>query len=187
MYTWHVTFADLPAVGDLAGRAQGRLAGLGGLDLVPARWLHLTVQDIGFTDAVPAADVGAIAGAARRHLAGVAAPRVRMGPAHVAAEGVLLDVRPAAGLAEVRSRLRAAIAAVRPAAAVPGPGGWVPHVSIAYSSSSGPAGACEGALAGGGETVDVTIRDVRLIVLGRDQHLYEWSEYARVSLPATGR
>jgi hypothetical protein len=71
-YAWHVTFADIPSVGRLAARARARarLAGLPGLDLVPARWLHLTMQDVGFTDEVPDADLAAIVAAARRYLTG---------------------------------------------------------------------------------------------------------------------
>src|ERR1700683_953668 len=48
-YTGHITFDEVPAVRDLAARAQARLAGLPGLDLVPARWLHFTTQGVGFT------------------------------------------------------------------------------------------------------------------------------------------
>ena len=65
-----VTFARHPAVGDLAARAQARLAGLPGLDLIPAPWLHLTMQGIDFTDEVPDADIAAIIEGARERLAG---------------------------------------------------------------------------------------------------------------------
>ena len=89
LYAWHVTFAGLPAVRQLAAQAQARLAGLPGLDLVPARWLHLTMQGVGFTDEVPGAGLAATVAAARRHLADTPPPRVRIGPAHVAS--ALLD------------------------------------------------------------------------------------------------
>jgi 2'-5' RNA ligase len=181
MYTWHVTFAGLPAVRDLAGRAQARLAGLPGLDLVPAEWLHLTMQDVGFTDEVARADVDAMVAAARRRMAGAEPPRVRIGPAHAVSEGVLLNVQPSQGLTDVRTRLRAAIASTWPAA-VPGPEDWWPHISVAYSHVSGPADIYQHALANEHATVDVTIGAVQLIVLGRDEHVYEWAEYSRVSL-----
>src|ERR1035438_8497606 len=70
MYTWHVTFGEMPCVGDLAAHVQARLAGLPGLDLVPGRWLHLTTQGVGFTDEVVSADVVAIVDAAQRRPAG---------------------------------------------------------------------------------------------------------------------
>jgi 2'-5' RNA ligase len=185
-YTWHVTFTALPAVRRLAAEVQDRLAGLPGLDLVPARWLHLTVQAIGFTDEVPGADLAAIVAAARRHLADAPAPRVRIGPAHVAAEGILLDVAPVDGLTRVRDGLRAAIAETWSAAAVPDPAAWVPHISVAYSRATGPAGPCERALPGRHAAVDVVIPAVQLIVLGRDGYGYEWVDHATVPLPAHG-
>lgn len=185
MYTWHVTFAGLPAVRRLAAQAQARLAGLPGLDLVPARWLHLTMQGVGFTDEVPDTDLTAIVAAARRHLATTAPPRVRIGPAHVAAEGVLLDVAPTDGLTQVRNGLRAAIAETWSAAAVPDPAGWMPHISVAYSRTTGLARPYELALSGDSATADVVIRAVQLIMLGRDAHLYEWADHTTVPLPAT--
>jgi hypothetical protein len=58
MYTWHVTFGDKPATHDLAAKYQARLAGLPGLDLMPARWLRHARFD--FTDEVSDRDVAAI-------------------------------------------------------------------------------------------------------------------------------
>jgi len=184
MYTWHVTFTDLPAVRQLAAQAQARLTGLPGLDLVPARWLHLTMQGVGFTDEVPDADLAAIVAAARRHLAGTEPSQVRIGPAHVASEGILLDVAPAEGLTQVRDGLRAAIAETWSAAAVPDPAGWMPHVSVAYSRVTGPARPYELALADDSAATDAEIRTVQLIVLGRDKHLYEWADHTTLRLPA---
>jgi 2'-5' RNA ligase len=185
MYAWHVTFTDSPAVQALAARARHRLAGLPGLDLVPARWLHLTIQDVGFTDEVPGTDLAAIVAAARRHLAGTPPPRVTVGPARPASEGVLFGVAPVGGLTGVRDRLRAAIAETWSAAAVPGPAEWMPHISVAYSHTTGPASAVETALTGDQATAEVVIRAVQLIVLGRDQHLYQWTGHTTLRLPST--
>ncbi len=184
MYTWHATFADLPAVRDLAAQAQARLAGLPGLDLVPAQWLHLTMQGIGFTDEVPDADLAALVDATRRHLADAEPPRVRIGPARVASEGVLLGVAPVDGLTKVRDGLRAAIAETWPTAAVPEPAEWMPHISVAYSRVTGPAAPYEAALSGDTATAEAVIRSVQLIVLGRDEHVYRWASHATVRLPA---
>ena len=42
-----------------------------GLDLVPGPWLHLTMQDVGFSDEVSGGDLAAITAAARSRLAAV--------------------------------------------------------------------------------------------------------------------
>lgn len=69
--------------------------------------------------------------------------------------------------------------------AVPEPADWVPHVSVAYSRVSRAADVYEAALGGEDATADVTIGAVQLIVLGRDEQVYEWSEYAEVRVPSS--
>jgi 2'-5' RNA ligase len=182
MYTWHVTFGDSPAVQDVAARAQRQLAGLPGLDLVPARWLHLTTQGVGFADEVPGNDIAAITGAAERRLAEVATPEFTIGPARVASEGVALRVVPPGALTPLRDALRAAIADVWGLGRVPESAAWTPHVSVAYASASGSADVYVDALEGEDATAAVTAGSVQLILLGRDEHLYEWVTVASVKL-----
>jgi hypothetical protein len=88
-YTVHATFSGAPAVQALAAKARDRLAGLPGLGLIPAQWLHLTMQGIGFADEVSDADLSAIITAAKARLAAVPPVTVVIGPPAVAGEGVL--------------------------------------------------------------------------------------------------
>lgn len=186
LYTWHFTFGGNPAVGDVAARYQARLAGLPGLDLVPARWLHLTTQGVGFTDEVSDGDVEAIIGAARQRLAGLSPAAVTFGPARVTAESILLDVTPEGGLRAVRDGLRVAISDAWSPDRVPEAQEWTPHVSVAYSSMTAPAGPYAAALADCADSAQCLIGAVQLIVLGRDEHVYEWTTRADIvlSLPA---
>jgi hypothetical protein len=69
-YTFHVTFEDASVDGAgelrrLVAAYQRRLQGVAGLDMVPLSWLHLTMQNLGFTDEVSDSDCRAIASAAR--------------------------------------------------------------------------------------------------------------------------
>jgi 2'-5' RNA ligase len=182
MYTWHITFGRQPAVRDLAARYQATLAGLPGLDLVPTRWLHLTTQGVGFTDEVGDDDLAAVISAARDRLAAICPVRVTLGPAQVTPEAILLDVSPAGEIMAIRTGLRAAISEVWPASRVPEPAAWMPHVSIAYSNTTAPSKPYTAALAECGETTQGLIQTVDLIVLQRDQHMYEWTTRAEVPL-----
>jgi 2'-5' RNA ligase len=182
MYTWHVTFDRQPAVLDLAARAQSRLAGLPGLDLVPARWLHLTIQGLGFTDEVADASIKPIVEASREHVAALPPPTVTVGPARTASEGVAFDVEPAEQLAKLRRALRAAIADVWGPDRVPEGQEFTPHISVAYSNLTGPGDTYDQALASEDGTADLLVDAVQLIVLGRDQHMYEWSTRADLRL-----
>lgn len=182
MYTWHVTFDRYPAVPELAARAQARLAGLPGLDLVPARWLHLTMQGVGFTDEVTDADIERIIEASRERVAPVAPPKVTVGPARTASEGIAFGVEPKEPLAMLRGALRAAIADVWGFGRAPENEDFTPHISVAYSNVTGPGDVYDAALAGEDGTADLVVDAVQLIVLGRDEHMYEWTTLADVPL-----
>lgn len=109
----------------MVGSYQARLAELPGLDLVPAEWLHLTMQGIGFADEVGAGDTVRIVAAVRRRCAGLAPVRLTLGPAQA--------------VRKLRAAVRAGIAEVWGPARVPeGAGDFTPHVSLAYSETDGP-------------------------------------------------
>jgi 2'-5' RNA ligase len=182
MYTWHVTLAAVPAVRELAASAQARLAGLDGIDLVPERWLHLTTQDVGFSDEITDADLAAITGAASARLAAIEPIPVTIGPARVADEGIVCWVAPDHALTPMRDAIRVAITDVRGPQRVPDGPAWAPHVSIAYGRGDGAADAFEAALAGAHSVAALTVDAVTLIRLGRDRHVYEWETLATAPL-----
>ena len=163
MHAWHVTFRDQPAVQDLAARAQAVLRDVPWLELVPGPWLHLTMQGVGFSDEVSAADLAAITAAARSRLAAVPPAAVTIGPARVLDEGIACDAHPAAALSQVRGAVRAAIGNV---------------------CADGPAAPAEAALARSDEAAAIIVTQVQLILLGRDGYRYEWETQATVSLGA---
>jgi hypothetical protein len=182
MYYWHVTFSQAPEVQALAAAARQRLAGLPGMDLVPGRWLHLTMQAIGFTDEVSDGDLAAITAAARRRLALVAPPTVTVGPAYLVSEGVVCDAGPTDALRPPRDALRGAIAEVWGLDRVPGKPQWWPHVSLGYASAAGPAGPFEAALDGFTDVAPHTVAAITLLRLGRDEHQWEWEVGATMPL-----
>jgi len=181
MFTWHFTFDGQQAVHDLAAAYQERLAALPALDLVPARWLHLTTQGVGFTDEVTDDEVTALVTDATERLKGISQQRVVLGPARVTPEAILLDVTPASGLDTIRTRIREAIASVLGPGRLMETSDWTAHVTVAYSNGTGPAAPYSAAL-DGGPTAESVIREVQLIVLNRDQRMYEWTTRAAVPL-----
>jgi hypothetical protein len=99
-------------------------------------------------------------------------------------EAISLPAQPDAALTAVRAALRAAILDVWPPARLMEADTWTPHVSVAYSNSGGPAAPCQAALNGMSGTAQALVSAVQLIILGRDQHAYEWSVYADVPIGA---
>jgi len=185
-YTWHFTFDGKPEVHGLAASYQARLAAQPGLDPVPAQWLHLTTQGVGFTDEVSEGEVAALLDASDGRLRGFPAQTVTLGPARVTPEAILLDIAPDDGLAAIRHELRQAISDVLGQARLTGGDEWEPHVSVAYSHGTGPQAPLKAAVEGG-ETAATVINTVRLIVLGRDNRLYEWTTRGGVELGRSSR
>jgi 2'-5' RNA ligase len=188
LYAWHLTFGEQTVSRGLAelrrvvGDHQARLTGLPGLDLVPAEWLHLTVQAVGFADEVGPGDAERMVAAVRRRCAALTPPRLTLGPVELQTEGVWLPAAPAVAVRRVRAAVRAGIAEVWGAARVPeAAGAFTPHVSLAYSNTDGadaPFAAALAAMAPRSATVEVAA--IQAISLGRDAHLYRWETLATV-------
>ncbi|MBT2511769.1 2'-5' RNA ligase family protein [Streptomyces sp. ISL-98] len=181
-YTWHLTFDGQPDVHRFAEQYRTALTPVGGLDLIPDRWLHLTMQGIGFVDEVSEQDVKSVVGAATHRLAAVPTFDLTLRAPVVDPEAILVPVEPAAPVKEVRDAIRAAIGDVFPE--VPeNADKFTPHLSIGYSNSTGPTAPFTAAL----DAVDRTSASARithaeLIVINRDHQMYEWEPYVSVPL-----
>ncbi|MFF3375760.1 2'-5' RNA ligase family protein [Streptomyces sp. NPDC002680] len=182
-YTWHLTFEGEADVHRLAAEYRSALAPLGDvLTPIPDRWLHLTMQGIGFVGEGKEEDTQAIADAAHDRLAAVRAFDLRIGPAVLDPEAVLLHVKPDGPVRAVRNAIREAIGDVL--GDVPEKAeGFTPHVSVAYSNSDGSAEPIAQVLAG----LDIPpatarISAAELIVINRDNKMYEWESFAKVPL-----
>jgi 2'-5' RNA ligase len=145
------------------------------LDPVSVRWLHLTMQGIGFTDEVDRDDVDAIADAVRDRCAALAPFTITLGPARVDPEALMLPVHPAQPVARLRATIRAAIADVWGPDNVPEDAdGFRPHVSLAYSNAAGPAEPIIQRLGAQPVTAaEITVHRAALIDLNRDHKVYE--------------
>jgi 2'-5' RNA ligase len=185
MYTFHTTFQDQPALHRLVAAYHAPLSALGGLDLIPYRWLHLTTQGIGFTDEVTDDDLNDIIKAATARLASLGPVELTFTRPVTDPEALQFHVQPAESMRAVRQALRTAIADVWGREQVPDSEEWTPHVSIAYSNSDGPMETYAAALDRvRSEPVTVTIRGIQLIMLDRDERLYRWTTKANIPLSA---
>jgi hypothetical protein len=188
--TFYVTLGGMPPARALAAAARQRLAGLPGIDLVPDEWLHLTMQEVGFSDEVTDADMRRLVATAAGSLAVLPPVTVTIEAPVLAREGILCRVSPAGTLDPARDAIRAAISEVRGPDKVRDPAEWPrwrPHVSLAYANADGPAEPFEAALDGFTDLAPVTIGAVDLIRFGRDHQMYEWETIARIPLGARTR
>lgn len=181
-YTWHLTFEGQEDVHRLAGEYRDRLVGVPRLTLIPNQWLHLTMQGIGFVGEVDQQTVRDIVAAATTRLAKIRAFDIELGQTVIDPEAVLLPASPAEPVRAVRNAIRAAIHdVVQP---VPEQAeGFRPHVSVAYSAGAGPSEPIRQSLRTlAVRSATARITSAELIVLHRDNLMYEWVPYARVEL-----
>lgn len=185
MYTWHITFDDQSSFHEIVKAYQSALKDLPGLDLIPPQWLHLTMQGVGFVDEVSVNDAQSIVDAARSRCASLAPLELTFGTAKVEPEAIMFAVHPADRLREIRTQVRAAIVDVWSEEKVPEGYEWNPHVSIAYSNAAGPAEPFLEALSHvDAAPAALSVRKVELIVLNRDNRMYEWETFSTVALGA---
>jgi LigT like Phosphoesterase len=98
-YTWHLTFEHAPALHRLVAAYQGRLAGARGLNPVPPRWLHLTVQEVGYVDEIPDDRVDAVVEAAAARLRDLPAFGLTFHRTVLVEESIVLEPAPAGPVA----------------------------------------------------------------------------------------
>lgn len=182
MLLWHLLPHGQEEVLDLVRRHQDKLAGADGLDLVPAEWLHMTTQIVGFEDEIPSGRVEALVAGVGRRLAALAPIEVEVGRLWVHSEGVALGIRPERGLDPVRRAMRQSAAETVGVHSLDGDPGWTPHVSVAYSNADGPAAPIVKALDQAPGPVPLRVGAAHLVAQVRDGHLYRWEPLAEVAL-----
>jgi len=180
-WTWHFTFEDATQLHGLVAAYQAELKRIATLDLVPQRWLHMTVQGLGFADEVTHETVLAVREAVAEEFRSAQPIQVRFEQAIIRPEAIAIPPTPLQPVLEAKASIRRGIAAVLGEANVPeSADGFQPHVTAAYSNAESDAGAIREALDrvdhGG---VNVTLSPPRLIRLNRDHRMYQWPQGLR--------
>lgn len=183
-YTWHLTFDGQHQLHQLVSAYQDALSDVPGLDLIPAPWLHLTMQGVGFVDEVHPDQAHAIADAASQRLAKLPPAELTFHEPVIRPEALALPPAPLQPLVTIRDTIRDGIAAVWGEDEVPETDKrFEPHVSLAYVNTDSSADAVLTVLSDvRPEPVRVTLNKVSLITLRRDGHMYQWDEFAKAPL-----
>ncbi|TDD93490.1 2'-5' RNA ligase family protein [Actinomadura rubrisoli] len=112
----HILPAGQTEVCNLVRQYQDKLAGLDGLDLIPAEWLHMTTRIVGFDDEISAAEAEATVAGVVDRFRRLAPVEAELGKLWLHSEAVMLGIRPSRALDPVRAAIReATTAAVRAA------------------------------------------------------------------------
>ena len=182
-YTWHLTFETASELHRLAADYQAALRPLPGLHPVPAQWLHLTMQSVGYTDEINAAQLAESTAEVHHCLADLQPFELTFHRPHVLREAIVLPPEPQAPVHALYERIRKALAAALGSDSVrtspEQARGFRPHVSVAYSSVHAPAQPYIEALASVDvEPAAVTVSSAQLISQERllePDWLYRWT------------
>jgi 2'-5' RNA ligase len=182
MLYWHILLGDSPQVRALASIAQERLACFSGLHFTPKRWLHVTTLAVGFVEEFTEADIAGMVARARGFLSDLSPAKVVLGKILYHPEAIALGVEPAGALDPVRDAVHAAV--------VNGEAkqhkSWVPHVTLAYSTSVQPAAPIIAALGRKLPEYGISVDCVNLVVQEGAERLWNWRSLAEISLGSPG-
>ncbi|MBT0771153.1 hypothetical protein KIH74_19590 [Kineosporia sp. J2-2] len=187
LWALYLTFPDQIALNARILRDQQALRELGGLTAISLPSIHLTMQGIAFQHTVSESTVlritERVAGALEEH----PVPTLLAMPAEAVRDAVCFPVRPAAELTGLREMIRAVaadeIGEERLYRLPEPPGGFDPHISIAYAHSFVPAADLGRAMAGTERTpTPFEAAHLSLIDLTRGNRSWTWTRERRLPL-----
>ncbi|MEZ5087303.1 MAG: hypothetical protein R2722_13990 [Tessaracoccus sp.] len=178
-FTFHLTFAEEPALTSVAERYSGTLTSLAHVDPIPTPWLHLTMTGVGHTCDVSDEIVDALCDRVIGDAANIADHQspIIFDTLYLGKDGLSLTGQAPEWLTQLRRRQEEAVEEL-----VGGPHNWSrirPHVSLAYFDGQiDEAALLHGMRESGLDDIVITRPTVSLLELRRDGHLYRWCTVA---------
>jgi 2'-5' RNA ligase len=181
---WYLTFEDSPQIAAVFGGLRSALSSLDCVHVVPPRWLHLTLCEVGFADEVPADQVDAAADAVAEELEAHPPLRLSLGPLMTFPGAVALTASPLETLRCLRVRVQTAMVAASVEAGRDCEEPFWPHVSLGYVNQQVDRQVVMNAV---GRTrpsmaTEVTTASLTLAAVTRRDSHYQWSTRTRVTL-----
>jgi 2'-5' RNA ligase len=178
---WHILLRDQPEALAVAGEAQERLSGFAGLHLTPQQWLHITTLLVGETGRISTQQTTRMLREAKRALSGVQPVTVELGRVLYHPEAVMLGVEPQRALDPILEGVRAGTrAAVGEDGAING--SWIPHMTVAYSTTEQSAAPTIDRLGKRLPSRTVRIDAVSLVIQWGPERLWNWETIGTIRL-----
>ncbi len=156
---------------------------------IQARWLHLTLQSVGFADEIPTISLDSLVDEARAALEDCAAFDARVCGAGSFADAAILEIEPWNELRALFDRLHEGVSALAPLREgldlSASEGGFAPHISLAYYTAQVPAGPIAEALEPfqGADGPAVRVGEVNLVSVPPPNTTgFKWDLLARFAL-----
>jgi 2'-5' RNA ligase len=182
---WHMPMDGYPQVVSLARSARQRLAAFSGLHMTPLERLHMTTMMAGPTSDFTEDQLERMARTAEGLLSSMQPVTVTVGRILYHPEAIMLGVSPTKALLPIRK------AALTATGLVTGRDyqsddleGWVPHITICYSTAHQPAAPLIAALGESLPRADIKVGALSLIVQHGPERRWQWRTTATIQLAA---
>lgn len=180
---WHLLLGGDAGVRAAAAGVEQRLARFPALHMTPPQWLHVTVQRIGPVALVTQDHMSQLLSTAQATLTGTAPVTVTLQRVLYHPEAIMLSVSPRSALAPVFTAARTATREVLGQGDDKSDDDWVPHMTLCYSAAEQPAAPVIAELGKTLPKLDVTIRELSLVVQDGPEDLWNWRVAGTVYLP----
>lgn len=179
---WYLTFEDAARLGSAVEPYEAALRAAGA-DVVPPQWLHLTVTDVGFADAIDDWTLSAARDSVRRAVRERPPLRLELGPVGALPGAVVLPAQPAEPLRKLRQIVRRSTSEVGIAAPDDIDGRYWPHVSLCYVNERTDHQALWDVLRSHpGATVEARCSRLSEVLVSRREGHYQWEVLGTVPL-----
>lgn len=181
---WHMLMAGYPEVVELAREAQDRLAQFSGLHMTPLERLHMTTLVAGPAPAFTPSQLKQMTDSATRLLANTEPITVTLGRILYHPQAIMLGVSPIPALAPFRNAAMEATRIASDREFTDGDSGWMPHITICYSTADQPAAPIIAELGEYLPQCNVQISALSLVVQHGPERNWDWSTFATINLAA---
>jgi 2'-5' RNA ligase len=181
---WHILFDDNPQVRALAAVGKERLASFAGLHFTPERWLHITTFVAGLASEVTVAETSDMIEQAEQLLSGVQPIDIALGKVLYHPEAIAIGISPFNALDVVMDAVEKATNSAIRTREPAGRERWIPHVTLAYSTSVQPASPIISALGDELPTCAARVSCIHLIIQEGPERHWKWRSIAKVPFGA---
>ena len=180
---WYVDVQAPPGLADWLAETTARWRDEPVVDPVPLEWLHLTLDDVEFTDRMSPERTDEVVAAARNALDRWPASSLTLGPVGPMGDAVVLHAGDDGQLARVRDRLRAATAQVLGPGALTELQTFDPHVSVGYvNDTCDPRRLLDPLDDLRDREFNTIVHQVTLAAVTRRDRHYQWLPYDTIAL-----
>jgi hypothetical protein len=186
LWAFYLTFGKQPALQARVQHDQQALGQIKGLDMIKPGNLHLSIQGTAFTDQVDTAQVERLVAHVQDALVGHALPILSASRVVVDHDAICMPVFPIEELAGIKKLVRGAAEEIFGADRIytlpESPGGFSPHISIAYSNADLTAEDIAFGMAGVDDgLISMNVSHLSLVALRRDVRSWSWDDERQLS------